>query len=204
VLNGIGYLNTSFCNRVEKALRMSAAGEKTVFITVGTTEFDELIRVIDTPQFLETVIACGFARLVIQHGRGDYIPTLLDGSDPQLSIEMYRFKPTLDEDMARADLIISHCGAGSILEAVRHEKELIVVVNNTLQGNHQTELADAMSEAGHCISTDPAGLISVLHSRYSNRTVKKRGPTHKSTENIPITNPNHFAKAIADMYEFSM
>ena len=45
--------------------------------------------------------------------------------------------------MKRADMIISHCGAGSVLEAISLRKFLIVVVNSTLQGNHQTELADA-------------------------------------------------------------
>lgn len=35
-----------------------------------------------------------------------------------ISCESYRFKPTLQEDMARADLVISHAGAGSIMEAL--------------------------------------------------------------------------------------
>jgi len=36
--------------------------------------------------------------------------------------------------MNKSSLIISHCGAGSILEALEMEKPLIVVVNDTLQG----------------------------------------------------------------------
>lgn len=35
-----------------------------------------------------------------------------------VSCQSYRFKPTLQQDMARADLVISHAGAGSIMEAL--------------------------------------------------------------------------------------
>ena len=76
--------------------------------------------------------------------------------------------------MLAAKLIISHAGAGSVMEALRNvcysrnqpclpfftalqtqdafcfsqRKKLIVVVNDKLMHNHQAELADAMSEAG--------------------------------------------------------
>lgn len=35
-----------------------------------------------------------------------------------ISCESYRFKSTLQQDMATADLVISHAGAGSIMEAL--------------------------------------------------------------------------------------
>lgn len=35
-----------------------------------------------------------------------------------ITCESYRYKPTLQEDMQRADLVISHAGAGSIMEAL--------------------------------------------------------------------------------------
>lgn len=35
-----------------------------------------------------------------------------------MSCQWYRFKPTLQEDMARADTVISHAGAGSVMEAL--------------------------------------------------------------------------------------
>lgn len=43
--------------------------------------------------------------------------------------------------MQSADLVISHAGAGSILEALEKRKNLIVVINNRLMDNHQVELA---------------------------------------------------------------
>lgn len=38
-----------------------------------------------------------------------------------IKCDWYRFKPTLQEDMARADMIISHAGAGSVMEALGEE-----------------------------------------------------------------------------------
>lgn len=35
-----------------------------------------------------------------------------------MSCDSYRYKPTLQDDMKRADLVISHAGAGSIMEAL--------------------------------------------------------------------------------------
>lgn len=176
---------------------MSHSG--TVFITVGTTEFDELIKSIDTVDFLKSLEKINCTHLVVQIGRGLYEPiVIVSNHGIPIKVEVYRFKPNLDEDMNRAKLIISHCGAGSILEAVKNEKELIVVVNSSLQDNHQTELADAMSAAGYCISTTPQALCSIIESKNS---ILQSNKVHK-TSDIPITEPGYFCKALCDMFEF--
>ena len=59
--------------------------------------------------------------------------------------EIYRFKPNLVDDFKSATFVISHAGAGSVFEALRLFKPLLVVVNPVLADNHQTELADALS-----------------------------------------------------------
>jgi len=51
-----------------------------------------------------------------------------------ISCEIYQYKDTLKDDMLHSSLVISHCGAGSILEVLELGKPLIVVVNDTLQG----------------------------------------------------------------------
>jgi beta-1,4-N-acetylglucosaminyltransferase len=174
---------------------------KNVFITVGTTEFDELVREIDDMDFIRTLKDSGFTSATVQIGRGVHEPSILSSNCSELVVEVYRFKPTLDDDMKRADLIISHCGAGSILEAVKYEKELIVVVNNSLQDNHQTELADAMSEAGYCVATVPKQLRKVLQARKDSQVFPVLAK--KKMSDIPITDPSHFCKAVSDMYDFS-
>jgi UDP-N-acetylglucosamine transferase subunit ALG13 len=90
--------------------------------------------------------------------------------------EIYKFKPSLEEDMNNADLIISHAGAGSIMEGLEHcrrrnsgqnenmqtdkdhriqveqqssskeKKKLVVVINDQLMDNHQCELAYALKK----------------------------------------------------------
>ena len=47
-------------------------------------------------------------------------------------------------------MIISHAGAGSILEALEAQKLLLVVINDSLMDNHQMELASKMRQLGHC------------------------------------------------------
>jgi beta-1,4-N-acetylglucosaminyltransferase len=49
-----------------------------------------------------------------------------------IPITSYSLKPLIKNDMVEADLIISHCGAGSILEILEMNKKLIVVVNSAL------------------------------------------------------------------------
>jgi beta-1,4-N-acetylglucosaminyltransferase len=169
-----------------------------IFITVGTTEFDQLIEAIDNLEFLVVLRDKGFTKLTIQLGRGTYEPSCLLNEASRLGIELdvFRFKPTLDEDMSTADLIVSHCGAGSILEAVKNRKLLVVVVNETLQDNHQTDLADAMTAAGCCYSTSPQHIVRTLREA----PVAAQGGT--ASLQFPINNSIGFCKAITSMFDF--
>jgi len=65
-----------------------------------------------------------------------------------LHIRCYDFQPSLSDDMKKADLIISHAGAGTIMEGLGLQKKLIVVINTLLMDNHQEELAGAMAARG--------------------------------------------------------
>jgi beta-1,4-N-acetylglucosaminyltransferase len=53
--------------------------------------------------------------------------------------------------MKEAKLIISHAGAGCVLEALSFEKPLIVVVNEKLMDNHQFELARRLHKDNHLL-----------------------------------------------------
>jgi len=137
-----------------------------VFLTVGTTSFDYLIEAVDTEAFLKAMSACGCQELVLQIGRGTYLPNKYLSVEKcrqhGIRFECFRFKPTLADEMTVADLIISHCGAGSVLEAVTLRKLLVVVVNDTLQENHQAELADAMAARKHCLKALPVDVVAIL------------------------------------------
>nr|CCA17259.1 UDPNacetylglucosamine transferase subunit putative [Albugo laibachii Nc14] len=124
-----------------------------VFVTVGTTKFDALIRVLDQKECLRALYGHGYREITMQIGHGTYVPrgTLEDASD--LKISYYRHNPHYKQDLVKADLVISHAGAGSCMDTLSEKKKLIVVVNTALMNNHQAELADAMDEKRYCVKT---------------------------------------------------
>jgi len=106
---------------------------KSIFITVGTTLFEPLIECISKSSFLNIIASHGYGRLVIQYGKGsnpiigtDIVPseesqssgTFKASGGDSIEWEIYQFKPSLEADMQNADLIISHAGAGSIMEGL--------------------------------------------------------------------------------------
>ena len=144
------------------------AHKRVVFVTVGTTQFDRLPLTLLQEEVLVTLARQGYDCLRLQIGRGSK-PVL--PSEPPLHIEWYRFKPSLDEDMRSASLIVSHAGAGSILEALRLRQLLLVVVNDELMDNHQEELAGELAARGHLVATKPAGLLAALSDLSNTRNL---------------------------------
>ncbi|OQV18125.1 putative UDP-N-acetylglucosamine transferase subunit ALG13-like protein [Hypsibius exemplaris] len=119
----------------------------TVFATVGTTSFDELIEALLSDSFLQILHDKGYRKLVLQIGRGRIEPVAQE-TRCGVEISSYRLKPNIQDDLMAADLVISHAGAGSVLETLALNKRLLVVVNETLMGNHQTELAENFAGEG--------------------------------------------------------
>ena len=66
--------------------------------------------------------------------------------------------------MREAALIVSHAGAGSILEGMRLGKLMLVVVNDALMHNHQQELAQELHARQHMLATTPSGLLTTLRA----------------------------------------
>lgn len=184
--------------------KRSHRGGRSIFVTVGTTKFDSLISTVSSSQFLSQISKpeCGaYACVTVQYGRGAVVPFVTDNistsgveqsSDDQqhdssddnarlvegVSCSSYRFKPTLRQDMEAADLIISHAGAGSIMEGLelcyaangggskdgdvspKRRKKLVVVTNAALMNAHQSELADALEARGYLfVVNDPSELL---------------------------------------------
>ena len=77
---------------------MSAkGGVKSIFVTVGTTEFDELLQHIDCANFVASLRGNGCNELTVQTGRGKYEFRCLKGECDKAGIAFtsFRFKPTL-------------------------------------------------------------------------------------------------------------
>lgn len=137
--------------------------KRMVFVTVGTTCFDALVRAVDTEQVKQKLYARGYTHLLIQMGRGTYNPTEYHGEDG-LVVEYFSFSSSIADHLKSASLVISHAGSGSIFETLRLGKPLIVVVNEDLMDNHQIELAEELAERKHLYCARPQTLHQTIES----------------------------------------
>ena len=157
----------------------------TIFVTCGATvPFPELTDAILNPEFAQTAFKLGYTRIILQtptsdSGDGhlrDYPQKQKRNETPSLSKEELGCPSIVDHwvfdnnieyivinyssDVRRlikehVDLVISHAGTGSILDALRLQKALIVSVNTKLMGNHQQQIADKFSELGYVLVSEP-------------------------------------------------
>lgn len=106
-----------------------------IFVTVGTTDFDDLVRRIDdlAPTLGEEVIC--------QIGTGLYTPR---------HCQYFRLAPSLDDYLYRARLIVSHGGLGTVMEVLRCGKPLVGVSNPDRPDRHQDDLLSTFA-ARNCI-----------------------------------------------------
>lgn len=87
------------------------------FVTVGSTQFDALVQAILSPSVLSTLRRKGYNQLVVQCGNSDFELASsirgggqLDVEREGIDIELWKFKPTLQREYEKADLVISHAG----------------------------------------------------------------------------------------------
>ena len=78
-----------------------------VFVTVGSTRFDALVQTVLSEDVLDVLHKKGYRRIVLQ--RGDSTLGEADGGEG-MEIETWTFKPSIQADIERADLVISHAG----------------------------------------------------------------------------------------------
>ncbi|KAG0351676.1 N-acetylglucosaminyldiphosphodolichol N-acetylglucosaminyltransferase catalytic subunit alg13 [Podila minutissima] len=154
-----------------------------VFVTVGSTRFDKLVSAASSDSLLSVLHALNYTHLTIQHGQSPRPALPESGSNAnRITVDTYQYKPSLRGDMDQADLIISHAGSGSILEALRLHKPLIVVVNADLMDNHQLELGSALHDQGHLVCTSVTNVEDALKAK-----------KYLSLTPFPDHDPNRFA-----------
>ncbi|CUE67548.1 glycosyltransferase family 28, putative [Bodo saltans] len=140
-----------------KNARDNTRNSGVALITVGSTKFDDLMSQVDTPQFFEAVKRQGITKVLVQKGRSDYTFTTPTFSDPAtdaglvgsydgVDVEVFPYRPFLQDILRSAQLVISHAGAGTILEALAHGRSMVVVPNEKLMSNHQLQLARSLAE----------------------------------------------------------
>ena len=85
-------------------------------------------------------------------------------------------EPVINE----SDLVISHCGAGILLECLRSTNQRqtvnVAVVNETLMNNHQTELADKLHSEGFNMQSTVSKIMADLQTVLSSSSTFNRYP----------------------------
>lgn len=122
--------------------------DRSIFVTVGTTSFDELIAVFNSAALQQSIVELGYRKIVFQIGRGLVVPYSSNGA---LQFDHFSFCSDFHQRIRQSALVVSHAGAGTCLEVCRAGRRLVVVVNDGLMHNHQTELADKLSQRRHCL-----------------------------------------------------
>jgi beta-1,4-N-acetylglucosaminyltransferase len=139
---------------------------RSVVITVGSTKFDDLIATLDTFSFYDALVQLRINHVLIQKGESAVEvnhphPTML------MSRRVVSYKDDLAKDIREAALVISHAGAGTILEAMAAGVPTIVVPNTKLMSNHQLQLAHALATRRHlfCLPVDQV-VSGLLHQNW--------------------------------------
>lgn len=117
-----------------------------IFLTVGTHKdpFDRLIKKVDE------LAGAGAIKdkIVMQIGNSTYEPK---------NCEFYKFvgSDKFEELYKSADIIICHAGAGSIINALKNKKHLVIVPRlkkfHEHTDDHQLDLAEAMEKDGKAV-----------------------------------------------------
>ena len=139
-----------------------------IFVTVGTHSqgFDRLIKEVDELLIKEKIKDKVFAQI----GNTKYIPKKII------------FKKFLNEkeylkNFKKADLIISHAGAGSIINALKLNKKLILVPRlkkfNEHTDNHQIELAKEIRKKYMHPYIINIGYLSNCVKKLQKKTIRK-------------------------------
>jgi beta-1,4-N-acetylglucosaminyltransferase len=142
-----------------------------VFVTVGTTKFDELIQTVTSQGFLSNLKVV--KEIIIQCGHSPYQP--IPTNCPIKVKEIYDFKKSLKKDMEYCDLIVTAGGSGTILEALEMGKRLLVVPNSTLQDNHQLELVNELEKQNYIMSTTISRLSDSISDQRKLKKWKSAG-----------------------------
>ncbi|KAG9122826.1 N-acetylglucosaminyldiphosphodolichol N-acetylglucosaminyltransferase catalytic subunit alg13 [Ceratobasidium sp. 392] len=128
---------------------------QSVFVTVGSTKFDDLARVVLSSEVLGALRGRGFNHENEWNWTDDVTG---------MEVSVWRFKAELEANFEQAGLVISHAGSGTILEVLRLPRTLIVVPNETLLDNHQVELANALGELDHLVASTPRTLAKTIQT----------------------------------------
>ena len=102
-----------------------------IFVTVGHTHYNSLFKAVNEQLSPEQ------HHVVNQISDGDYLPD---------KHKYFKFTQDIAAQIAQADLVITHAGAGSVFHLLEIAKPIVVVPNFERVDEHQKDLADFVSQ----------------------------------------------------------
>jgi len=119
---------------LEEKMNMSSF----ILVTVGTSSFDPLIKVVDE------MIGDGRIkhRVIAQIGQGKYIPK---------NMKYFRLAKNFSDILWSARIVITTGGAGTIIDCLQRRKLIIGVENTEVSESHQAELLEKMHDEQYLV-----------------------------------------------------
>jgi len=100
-----------------------------------------------------------------------------------LHVEAFPFTPSLDTQMKKAHLVVSHAGSGSVFEALKLRKRLVVVVNDALMDNHQVQ--HTLYPSLWCVESHPSPVVFGARCR-----IDRRGGYTRTSGDVTLAAPS--------------
>ena len=146
-----------------------------IFVATGLHEhgFDRLVRAAD-----HLVRDNQIADVFIQTGYSEYKPSYAAWKQ---AIDFTEFQ----DHLQRADIVVTHGGAGCIADAIELKKRIVVVPRlkrfNEHSNDHQLELAKALEESGRVlVAYDIEDLLPLIHKASEFRPTPSSGKSEVS------------------------
>ncbi len=130
-----------------------------IFVTVGTTSFNTLIKAIDETKINDKVI--------IQKSDGSYLPK---------NYEFFEYTNEIKKYYSEAEIIITHGGAGSIFKLVGMGKKVIGVANEERTDKHQSDILKKMADENYLIWCKDLTKINEAITKAKKTNFKKYTP----------------------------
>ncbi|MDH5184773.1 MAG: glycosyltransferase [Gammaproteobacteria bacterium] len=116
-----------------------------IFVTVGTTRFNTLIRRIISEGFFEN------HECILQTGPGGMMTK---------KFECFEYTSEIDRYYDWADIVVSHAGAGSIYRLLSLGKRIVLVPNVDRIDQHQLDIATFMHNNNYAIAVYDFNVLS--------------------------------------------
>ncbi|MDO6444313.1 PssE/Cps14G family polysaccharide biosynthesis glycosyltransferase [Colwellia sp. 1_MG-2023] len=111
-----------------------------IFVTVGHTHYNALFKAVNEQ------LSSKKYHIVNQISEGTYLP---------VNHTYFKYTTQVQDEVNKADLVITHAGAGSVFNLLEMAKPTLIVPNFDRIDNHQQDLADFVIKNNYaCVCTD--------------------------------------------------